>query len=282
VLGEAIGDPEPERTVASYEKGGPATAAANAPATDANVDPAVLERLRALGYLDAQSPQGNRNMAAMLFEAKRYAEAEAAYRTLVAAEPEDGGLRASLAGALASLGRYDEALAELGAAVRLSPVNPEAYHNRGAILERQGKRDEAVASYRDALRYSPQYEPSRRALERLGAAPSAKADTPGEQLAARMSERAADAARRGNYAEAMQTLDEAERIAPTSARVFQYRANVAYLMGDKVAAKAALARALALEPDNALFRSNLERLEREGAKPAAPPSTPVARSPPTP
>jgi len=270
VLGEALTDPEPARTVATFEKAGIATAAApDAPAADTNVDPAVLERLRALGYLDTQSPQGNRNMAAMLFEAKRYAEAEAAYRTLVAAEPDDGGLRASLAGALASLGRYDEALAELDAAVRLSPVNPEAYHNRGAILERQGKRDDAVASYRDALRYSPQYEPSRRALERLGATPSAKADTPAEQLAARMSERAADAARRGNYAEAMQTLDEAERIAPTYARVYQYRANVAYLMGDKAAAKAALARALALEPDNALFRSNLERLEREDAKPAA-------------
>jgi predicted AlkP superfamily phosphohydrolase/phosphomutase/Flp pilus assembly protein TadD len=271
VLTAALTDPEPERTVASYEKDGAATAAApGAGATDPNVDPAVLERLRALGYLDTESPQGNRNMAAMLFEAKRYAEAEAAYRTLVAAEPDDGGLRASLAGALASLGRYDEALAELDAAVRLSPVNPEAYHNRGAILERQGKRDAAVASYRDALRYSPQYEPSRRALERLGATPTAKTETPAEQLAARMCERAADAARRGNYAEAMRTLDEAERIAPTSARVLQYRANVAYLMGDKAAAKSALTRALELEPDNALFRANLERLDREGKSPPSP------------
>jgi tetratricopeptide (TPR) repeat protein len=218
----------------------------------------------------------------MLFEAKRYAEAEAAYRKLVAAEPDDGGLRASLAGALASLGRYDEALAELDAAVRLSPVNPEAYHNRAAILERQGKRDEAIASYRDALRYSPQYEPSRHALDRLGAASNGRTEAPADQLAGRMCERAADAARRGNYAEAMRTLDEAERIAPANARVFQYRANVTYLMGDKAAAKAALTRALALEPDNALFRSNLERLEREGAKPTAPPAASAPPSPATP
>ena len=66
---------------------------------------------------------------------------------------------------------------------------------------------------------------------------------------------------------------------PGNARVFQYRANVAYLMGDRAAAKAALTRALALEPDNALFRSNLERLEREAATPTAPPA---AAPPPSP
>jgi len=275
VWSAALGQPEPARAVASYEPAGgrrneaAQAAAPGQAARDGAVDPAVLERLRALGYLDAESPQGDRNMAAMLFESKRYAEAEAAYRKLVEADPDDGGLRASLAGALASLGRYDEALSELEHAVRLSPINPEAYHNRGAILERQEKRDDAIAAYRNALRYSPQYEPSRRALERLGAVSAPSAGTPAEELAARLSDRAADAARRGNYAEAMKTLDEAERIAPRSARVHQYRANVAYLMGDRPAARAALQKAIEIEPDNALFKSNLERLEREtGAPPA--------------
>jgi tetratricopeptide (TPR) repeat protein len=273
VWSAALGQPEPARAVASYEPAGgrrseaAQVAGAGQAARDGAVDPAVLERLRALGYLDAESPQGDRNMAAMLFESKRYAEAAAAYRKLVEADPDDGGLRASLAGALASLGRYDEALAELDHAVRLSPINPEAYHNRGAILERQEKRDDAVAAYRNALRYNPQYEPSRRALERLGAASAPSAGTPAEELAARMSDRAADAARRGNYAEAMKTLDEAERIAPRSARVHQYRANVAYLMGDRPAARAALQKAIEIEPDNALFKSNLERLERETPPP---------------
>ena len=67
----------------------------------------------------------------------------------------------------------------------------------------------------------------------------------------------------------MKILAEAARIAPRFALVQQYRANVAYLMGDKVAAKAALARALELEPDNALFRENLRRLEKDD--PPAPP-----------
>ena len=61
----------------------------------------------------------------------------------------------------------------------------------------------------------------------------------------------------------MKTLDEAERVAPRYALVYQYRSNVAFLMGDRAAAIAALERAIALEPDNALFRTNLQRLQQQ-------------------
>ncbi len=68
--------------------------------------------------------------------------------------------------------------------------------------------------------------------------------------------------RRGaaDYAAANRLLDDAERLAPRYALIYQYRANVAYLAGDKNAAIAALRKGLAIEPDNALFRKNLERL----------------------
>ncbi len=59
----------------------------------------------------------------------------------------------------------------------------------------------------------------------------------------------------------MKQLDEAQRIAPRLALVHQYRSNVAFLRGERAAAIAALERALAIEPDNALYRSNLERLK---------------------
>src|SRR5439155_1393033 len=53
-------------SVASYEtersRGGEG-------ATDAAVDPAILERLRSLGYLGARSPEGDRNLAALHSEA---------------------------------------------------------------------------------------------------------------------------------------------------------------------------------------------------------------------
>lgn len=260
VLYEGLDVRREDRTVASFESGGSAVAAQR---EDASVDPAILERLRALGYLDTESPTGDRNLAALLFQEGRYEEAARAYRELIAAKPDDGGLRASLAGALGAMGRYDQSLEQLNEATRLSPLNPESYHNRGVIYEKLGKPNQAIAEYRQALRYSPGYEASGRALRRLGASPSAgpKARTPEERRALELADGASQAARRGDYAGAMKLLDEAQGMAPRLALLFQYRANVAFLMGDRDSARAALRRALEIEPDNALYRTNLERLD---------------------
>ena len=264
VLDDAVDITVAPRAVSSYETGERVTAENK---TDAAVDPAVLARLRSLGYLGAQSPKGERNLAAVDFDAGHYAQAAEAYTKLVQQQPDDGDLRASLAGALGALGRYDEALEQLAVAIRLDPINAEAYHNRGAIYERQGKREAAITEYRNALRYNPQYEPSRQALQRLGAAPAQAApQTESEKLATAMAERASQAARRGDYRGALNTLDEAARIAPRYALVYQYRSNVAYLMGDREGAIAALKKALGLEPDNALFQTNLRRLEQASAR----------------
>jgi len=258
VLYEGLALEPAERTVASYEDG---VAVAAAAPRDREVDPAILEHLRSLGYLEADSPKGDRNLAAILFEQGKYAEAAAAYERLVRENPGDGGLRASYAGALGALGRYDESLAQIDAAIAAAPLNPEGYHNRGVLYERQGNTAAAVEQYREALRYSPQYEPSRAALERLGtgAAPTPPRSEE-ESRALQLATRASHEARRGDYATAMRTLDEATALAPRLALMYQYRANVAFLMGDRAAAAAALRRALEIEPDNALYRTNLERL----------------------
>jgi tetratricopeptide (TPR) repeat protein len=263
VLAEALDLPgtHDRGSVASYETGA-AVAAGNGAASPSPVDPKILEHLRALGYLDAQSPQGDRNLAALHFEAGRYAEAVEAYEELVAQSPADANLRASLAGALGALGRLDESLAQLDTALDIDPINAEAYHNRGVLHEKRGDRDAAVREYAAALRYNPQYEPARQALGRLrGASPSSETGTAAEQLAGAMAERGREAALRGDYEAAMKELDQATRIAPRFARVYQYRSNVAFLMGDYEGAAAALRRALEIEPDNALFRTNLERIE---------------------
>jgi tetratricopeptide (TPR) repeat protein len=275
VLAEAFENPTETARVATYEreKEDPASIQAVAP-----VDPAILEHLEALGYLDTQSPSGDRNLAALHFEAGRYAEAAAAYRALVESDPEDGALRASLAGALGALGKIDEALEQLDEAVRLAPLHPESHHNRGVILERKGRTSEAIESYRTAVRYRPDYEPSRAALYRLTGTVSANrtALTETAKAASVLAERASQAAKRGDYAHADSLLDEAERIAPDYAMVHGYRANVAFLRGDSQAAIRALQEALRLEPDNALYLQNLRHLQRNsepGREPAADEST---------
>jgi tetratricopeptide (TPR) repeat protein len=260
VLSEGLDIAPQPRQVASYERAGQLAGAV--PGGDRDVDPAILERLRALGYLDTQSPKGERNLAAVLFEEGKFAEAAQAYETLVRENPDDAGLRASWAGALGALGRYDESLAQLDLAIEKQPLNPEAYHNRGVVYERQGKRDAALGAYRTALRYNPQYVPSQQALVRLtGTAVAQGPRDDAERRAQALAERAGQAARRGDYASAMQTLDEAEKLAPRYALVYQYRSNVAFLMGDRERAKAALRAALEIEPDNALFQTKLQRLE---------------------
>jgi len=264
LAGALTSEAEPER-VASYEIGGGDRTAA----TDtAPVDAKILEHLESLGYLDAESPTGDRNLAAMHFEAGRYEEAEKEFAKLVEANPDDGGLRASLAGALGALGRYDDALAQLAAAEKLAPLHPEIHHNRGVLLERQGKTAEAIAAYRNAVRYDPFYEPSREALRRLtGSAAGSEPHTDEERRAANLAEQAATAAKSGDYEKAAALLDEAAQVAPRYSLVYQYRANVAFLAGDRKTAIAALQKALELEPDNALYLQNLRYLERRADEP---------------
>jgi len=264
VLAEGLDLPAPAREIASYDTGEKVAGGA----VDRSVDPAILERLRALGYLDAESPKGDRNLAAVLFQEGRYPEAIEAYRKLVETNPNDGGLRASLAGALGAVGKYDESLEQLNKAIEIEPLNPEAYHNRGVIYEKRGDTEAAVNEYRTALRYNPQYEPSRQAVSRLTGSAQVNAPTSdAERRAAQLAERAGQAARRGDYEGAMKLLDEAEQAAPRYALVYQYRSNVAFLMRDIEAAKEALRKALEIEPDNALYQTNLRRLEEASGGP---------------
>ncbi|MEE8525913.1 MAG: alkaline phosphatase family protein [Thermoanaerobaculia bacterium] len=271
VLDEAFTvDLDGER-VASYEDGAGGGTAVAAGAESDLVRQAQLEHLKSLGYLGGgeapadtaavSSPQAERNLAAIHFQSGRFEEAARIYQRLVAADPEDASLRASFAGALGSLGRFDLAQAELTKAIELQPLNAEAYHNRAVISERQGEIENAVADYETVLRYQPDYEPSKAALIRLtGRSTVRTVRNEAELQAARLIEQASAAARRANYPEATRLLDEAEQTAPDFVLVYQYRSNVAYLMGDVAGAIAALEKGLEIEPDNALFQTNLDRL----------------------
>ena len=284
MLTEALhGVDEPIR-VATYETDSALTASSGrsaddpAVARDSAVDEATLARLRSLGYLGGDSkdadaglvsPRGDRNLAAIHFEAGNYREAAKLYKSLIDTSPEDASLRTSLAGVLGALGRFDQAEVELLAALALQPVNPEAEHNLAVIAERRGDIDEAVRRYRLALRYSPGYEPSSDALLRLtGSAAIHPPSNDVERQAAALAEAASQAARRENYPEALRLLDEAEAMAPDFVPVHQYRSNVGYLMGDRDLAISALEKALAIEPDNALFQENLRRLRDERSQSA--------------
>ncbi|MEM1207538.1 MAG: hypothetical protein AAGN66_30165, partial [Acidobacteriota bacterium] len=137
---------------------------------------------------------------------------------------------------------------------------------RAVIHERLGNRRAAIADYETALRYNPQYEPSQRALERLTGRSDVRAPADeAEARAAALVHRASVEARRASYREALRLLEQAEAEAPRYVLIYQYRSNVAYLMGDLELGIAALERALEIEPGNALFERNLEQLRSQRA-----------------
>lgn len=275
VLSEAFREPPAQERIASYEIGGGSAAGGT---RNAATDGAVMEHLKSLGYLGgsssttatdgssatASSPQGERNLAAIHFEAGRYREAAKIYERLILENGEDGSLYTSLAGAYGAMERYDKALEQLQRALDISPLNVEAYHNRAVIRERRGEIEEAVADYTTALRYQPQYEPSRRALQRLvGTADVRAPRTESEVEAARLADLSSQAARKGDYEAALELLDQAEDAAPSYVLTYQYRSNVHYLRGEIKEAIKALELGLMIEPENALFLENLKRLRAE-------------------
>ena len=240
------------------------------PAADAATDEAMLEKLRSLGYLAgaARSESSAKNLAAIELQAQRFPEAARAYAELLAERPGDPALETGLASALTELGRSEEALAHFAAALASDPLFVAAHHNRARLCERLGRRDEAIAGYRAALQIDSAHAASRRALERLGAPPSElvarnAADLQADALVREAGERL----RRGDYDGADELLAQALALAPEAAPVYHQMSNVAYLRGDLQAAVAALERALALDPGNALFRTNLDRLRRRQSPP---------------
>ena len=77
-----------------------------------------------------------------------------------------------------------------------------------------------------------------------------------------LADAARDASLAGALPKAAALLDEAARLAPDVGLVYQFQSNVAHLRGDRDAVIRALARAVSLEPDNALLQGNLRAATR--------------------
>ena len=266
VLTEALERTNPSKRVATYENG-TVQGRGGEPRASA-VDPSILERLRSLGYLDASSPQSERNLAAIEFEAGRYREAAAAFQDAIRRTPNNVAAHIGLAGALGAQGRFSEALHILEEAEGLDPSQPEIWHNRAVIFERQERTDEAVEAYTRALSYSPDYAPSRAALQRLTGSDSTHAAADDAEREAHAIARDAQRdARRGDFEAAWTKIETAVRTAPECALAYHYKANIAYLRGDHRGAIAALSSALRIDPDNEFYKVSIEKL-KEGERQA--------------
>jgi predicted O-linked N-acetylglucosamine transferase (SPINDLY family) len=164
--------------------------------------------------------------------AGRLAEAEAIYRALLAADPDD--LNAlNLLGVLArQTGRRDEALDLLWRAADLATATPDVHYNLGTVLSDLGRRDEAAAAFRRALALQPGRADVHNAL-------------------------GATLNRAGRYADALAQYRAAIQLDPALAGAYSNAGAVLMQLNDPGPALALLRRAVLLTPDNVDALSNL-------------------------
>jgi arylsulfatase A-like enzyme/Flp pilus assembly protein TadD len=143
------------------------------PIVQGELDPAQVEKLRALGYLASDSTEENNGKRAAIDpkdkieianrfhraiadrEEDRYDEAIAELRAIVAVEPELGSAYLELGGALAQEQKYQEALNALRMATVKTPNSGMAHSALGSLLIKTGQWDAALPEMQAAVVCTP-------------------------------------------------------------------------------------------------------------------------------
>ncbi|MBV9912425.1 MAG: tetratricopeptide repeat protein, partial [Sinobacteraceae bacterium] len=210
----------------------------------------------------------------------RMEEAEKFYRRAIAANPELPQAHFNLGNLLRGLGLFDEAVSSFREALRLKPNYAEAHVNLGLSLQSLGQPEAAEKALREGLRMQPNWLMLKQALsgvlndlnrpeeaERVlrGALPLSEREP--RQAAALLHNLGVSLKLQRRYPEALQALDEAQRIVPEMPTADYNRGNVLQNMGRLEEAVEMYRRALSRQPLNLLAHRDLNhllyRLERD-------------------
>lgn len=177
-----------------------------------------------------------RTDAALLFEAKRYPEAEANLAKAAAAFPDDPDITYDYAMAAEKNGHYDVMEAQLRNLMRTQPDNPQAYNALGySLVDRNQRVDEAEKLIEKAVALAPN---DAFIMDSLGWAKF----------------------RQGNSAEAAKILKQAYDLQP-NAEIGAHLGEVQWKSGQQDQARATWRQAQKLEPDNDTLVKTLKRLQ---------------------
>ena len=197
--------------------------------------------------LDPDYPKSYLNLGAVLSGAGRTDEAMAAFRDALRLDPRYVAARINLAMLLERSGDYDRALAHVDTVLSWDGTNPTALKERGVILYRAGSPEEAEEWLREALEHDTAGEERAEIefyLALLGG--STSREIPPGAIAAIA--RADTLAKTGRVVEAVEVLEEAERLAPYSGEPLRRQALLKRDMGLLDEALDLMARALRLDP----------------------------------
>jgi tetratricopeptide (TPR) repeat protein len=192
----------------------------------------ALVVLRQAALLDDGDPSLSFDLGRLAQEQGYPAEAERAYRTVLAHRPDHAVAWNNLGNALGELGRRAEAIAALRNAWQRDPLYAEAYFNVGVLLHHEAALSGAVPAYRHALAARPDFA---EAATNLGAA---LLDL-------------------GQGEEALVWQRRALAMAPNSPRAHVNHGVVLYGMGRTRDAIAAFRQSLRRAPDHAQAHVNL-------------------------
>lgn len=162
-----------------------------------------------------------------------WADELALWSDVAAKSPNVLAAQNNLGMALARAGRTTEAEAATLRALHIDPTDAEVLNNLGALLYARGDRTGALARYGEALHFAPDHHKAR---FNLGM-------TLGEA---------------GEIERAIEHLEKAAASAPWEPSIWNGLGALRLLQGDLDAAQTALLHALALAPDHADARANLE------------------------
>jgi len=165
-------------------------------------------------------------------QAGRLAEAEAAYRRILSADPNDADALHLLGVIANQTGRNDEAIDLIGRAVELDPEYAEAHFNLGNALAERGDLDRAIASYGKAIQLTPAYVEAHLNL--------------GDVLL-----------KAGRLDEAIASFQQAVRLKPDYAKAHNNLGSALAEKGRHDEAIAAYRRAIELKPDFAEAHNNV-------------------------
>jgi tetratricopeptide (TPR) repeat protein len=182
----------------------------------------ALEKAAALQPTDADC---HSNLGSELRRRGRLVEAEASYRIALTRKPQMAEIWNNLGNVLKEIGRLDDAVSAYRKALGLKPGFPHPHNNLGGIWQLLGRAEDAAASYREAISLDPAYAD---AHVNLG-------------IVLRLENQSAAA---------LDSCETALRLSPRLAAAWRLRAELHSDQGDFDAAEAALAQALAIEPNS--------------------------------